>query len=95
MKIGASYGYASSRKQELSFGEEKAEFNSFNFWKPMLADIDEELSLFLQEKMEVSDKPSMSEPSTPLEEAAPASQFSTFNYWRVPILDIPLDLDIA
>ena len=61
----------------------------------MLANIDKELSLFLQEKMEVCDKPSTSGASTPLEEAAPASQFSTFNYWRVPILDIPLDLDIA
>lgn len=63
----------------------QSEFNSFNFWKPCLPDIELELAEFLAEKMELSDKSSKADFSEAGEENP---EFNSFNFWRDPLPDI-------
>ncbi|KAK2163455.1 hypothetical protein LSH36_79g05013 [Paralvinella palmiformis] len=59
-------------------------FNSFNFWKPVLPDINLQLCSILEDKMETESSPSLTEEENP--------DFNSFNYWRLPVEDIDLDI---
>lgn len=57
-------------------------FNSFQFWKPCLPDIEDELREFLSESM-------ITDPSDDMLQENP--KFNNFNFWREPIPELDLD----
>ena len=62
-------------------------FNSFQYWRPILPDIDLELELLQQ--FEPASSASLKKTKTEL----PGEEWNSFNYWRTPIPEIDLDLD--
>ena len=69
----------------------ESEFSEFNFWKPVLPDIELELSDFLSTDsvgMDMSDVESVTR-SQPHEENP---EFNTFNFWKVPVAELEIDL---
>jgi hypothetical protein len=59
-------------------------FNTFQYWRPCLPDIEDELQEFL------SDSESMMLDTSGPEMAEENPQFNNFNYWRAPIADIDI-----
>lgn len=69
-----------------------SEFTEFNFWKPVLPDIELELDEFLSSGnsvMDFSDEETTHSSPTNEENA----QFNAFNFWKVPVPELELDLD--
>lgn len=82
--------YKDLTQPKSAIDEDKADldpkFNSFNFWKPVLPDIDSQLFSILEDRMDSEPSPSLKEEENP--------EFNSFNYWRLPLQDIDVDLDL-
>ncbi len=80
-------------------------FNEFNFWKPVLPDIEAELEALLLSKPPGGGAAPRGEKSVcggGGGDPAPGSsgagdacaEFNAFNFWRVPVPNMDIDLDI-
>ena len=68
--------------------ESSSEFNEFNFWRSVIADIDEELDDLIEEHKPVR---SDSESSLKVEDG---EDYNEFNFWRQPLMELDLELEI-
>ena len=69
-----------------------SEFTEFNFWKPVLPDIELELNEFLSPSnsmMDFSDEETTQNSPSNEENA----EFNAFNFWKVPVPEVELDVD--
>ena len=68
-----------------------SEYSEFNFWKPVIPEIDLELCDLLSADSGVMDM-SDTESTTSSQYVEENAQFNSFNFWKVPVPELDLDM---